>query len=498
MKKYNKYTYILLAALSLASCEKTVNVEPKNFIAPGAVTGNIDGLQNVLNSAYDRFQDFSWYGNGIILIGDILADNAYTNPSIPAGGNRYIGQNQNVAGNATTSNGYNYWSIAYTAINDINLVLANIDNVQASDAVKAQVKGEAYGLRALAFFDLARAYSYEPTRIPTTGTGAGFNKGVVLRLKPTTDATSGGPQVRATVEETYAQIESDFKQSINLLPAATASKFRMNKSAAYALLGRTYLYWAKYANAVTQFDLALNSGSASLAPAGGYGTQFNRGLYTAATESFMEIAFNNTVEITGVVGSNSTVFSYTQPTGKQGGTTFGGQTLSDELVALFEPTDDRKSLIFSYGASSVANTPTSPMFNWSNKYNSGIGNNQYTDNVKVIRYADVLLMKAEALAEQGQYAAAAALVVQLRTNRNASVTGVPTDASIIPYILTERRRELFFEGQRFFDLKRKGLDITKPAKIAGGTVPYTDRRILNPIPAGEVNNVPGLPQNPGY
>jgi tetratricopeptide (TPR) repeat protein len=490
MKPNKKYTYVLLAALSLASCEKTVEKDPTAFISPAVALGQLGTIQSLVTSAYDRMQDFGWYGNNIVLAGDVLADNVYTNPNIPAGGNRLVSVNQNVAGQ-----GYTHWGIAYNAINDVNLVIANIDAAAGDAAAKSQTKGEAYGIRALAFFDLARAYSYEPGKIPTTGTGAGFNKGVVLRTKPTTDATTAGPQVRATVEETYAQIESDFKQAIALLPATTAStsKFMMNKAAAYAMLGRVYLYWGKYADAVTNFDLAINTGFATLAPAGGYAAQFNKP--TPTSESFMELAFNGNTEITGVVGSNSTLYSFTNPTNRNG-VTFGAQTVSDELVALFEDSDDRKALIYQYGASAATNA-TGAKFNWTSKYSGGVVS-PYVDNIKILRYADVLLMKAEALAMQGQYAPAAALVVTLRTNRNASVAGVPTDASIIPYILTERRRELFYEGQRFFDLKRRGMDITKPAKIAGGTVPYTDRRILMPIPNGEVNNVPGLPQNPGY
>ena len=116
-----------------------------------------------------------------------------------------------------------------------------------------------------------------------------------------------------------------------------------------------------------------------------------------------------------------------------------------------------------------------------------------------MRYADVLLMKAEALANQGMYPEAAALVVQLRTARNASVAGVPTSNAISDYIQDERRRELFFEGHRWFDLKRLGKTITKPGQAASAVpVAYTDYRLLAPIPTGEISLNPALPQNPNY
>jgi tetratricopeptide (TPR) repeat protein len=488
MKK--RFIFLLITGLAVTSCKNVIDVTPLNFIAPAAVTTDPALLGQVLTSAYDRMQDFTYYGNPMPLLGDVMADNIYTDSTIPAGGGRYTQNNRNVSGSH-----FNIWALAYLAVNDCNTVIANADGLSATDAVKNQLKGEAYGLRAMIFFDLARVYAYEPNKVPTTGLGAGFNKGIVLRILPTTDPASAGPKVRSTIAETYTQIESDFTKAIQFLPAnsLTTSVFRMNKGAAYAMLGRLYLYWEKYAQAVTNFDLAFANSNAKLAAAGAYVSQFRGGLNTAATEGMMELAFNVTSEITGVVGANSTVFSYTNPTGRNGFSTFGAQTPSDELIALFEATDDRKAMFYQYGPSSTAATP---LYNWCSKYAGAVG--AYADNIMILRYSDVLLMKAEALASQSQYAAAAALVVTLRTNRNATTVGVPTDATISNYIQDERRRELFFEGERWFDLKRLGNGITKAAKTAVGSISPTDPRILANIPTGEVSNVPGLPQNPGY
>lgn len=485
-----------------ASCESSIEVKPKNFVAPVQVTNNISGLQSVMTSAYDRLQDFTWYGRDFALKGDALADNIYTNPLISAGGGRYSGANLNSTASPTaTGNHYEFWSLAYNAILDCNTVIANIDAVTATDAVKNQVKGEAYGIRALAFFDLARAYGYEPNKVPTTGTNSGFNKSVVLRLSPTTDPVTGGPLVRSTIDETYKQIESDFKQAINFLPANTtaASRLRMNKAAAYGLLGKVYLYWQKYSDAVTNFDQALNASNtgAKLAPAGSYISVFRSSAAAPSSEALFEITFNNTTEIVGVVGANSTLFSYTNPNNRNNVSTFGGQTPSNELVALYENGDDRKAMYYSYAASAASQTSGGAQFNWVNKY-AGTAGAPYADNVKVIRVADVLLMKAEALAEQNQFIAASDIVKTLRTNRNASTLFVPIDVSIKSYIQDERRRELFFEGHRWFDLKRLGNGIFKAGQTSRPSISPDDFKILAPVPAAEANNVPGLPQNPGY
>jgi len=500
MKK--KYIYTLLTALALASCQKTVEVTPLGFVSPSAVTTSVSGLQNVLNSAYDRFQDFSWYGRDFTILGDVQTDNIYTDPNVPSGGGRYVSNNKN-----TLSSTYGFWTIAYAAILDLNTVIANADASGGSAAVIAQMKGEAYGLRALAYFNLAQAYCYEPGHEPTTGLAANFKSGVVIRLKPTTDPTSGAPQPRASNADTYAQIESDFQTAISFLPATTltaTAKYKMNKFAAEALYGKVLLYESKYPDAVTQFNLALDpSSGASLAGPGTYTTIYNSA--TPVGESYFEIGFT-ALEMSSVTGVNNSLHSYTTPSYKDGITsTFGGQTASDELVAaLTAAADDRKNEIYQFGAQGIQGAPgtyTGTVFNWCNKYPSPIApvGSSYADNVKVIRYADVLLMKAEALAAQTQYAAAAALVTQLHVARNNTKV-VPTDATVVQYIRDERRLELFFEGQRFFDEKRWGTGLTKPAKTAVGVIAPDDIRLLAPIPATEYNIVGKtvLPQNPGY
>jgi hypothetical protein len=494
MKK--KIIYTLITALAFASCEKTVVVQPMAFISPTQALGTLTGLQNIMVSAYDRLQDFNtYYGNAYTLLGDVQSDNIYTNTAITAGGNRYLSNNLNTAGST-----YTFWSFSYLAINDCNLILANVDKVGGSDAAKNQLRGEAYAMRGLMYFDLARAYCWEPGKVPTTGPDAGWRQGVPLRLVPSTDPVTAGPIKRSTIDETYAQIESDLKQGVSLLAVGTsaASRTRLNKGAAAALLARTYLYWEKYPEAVAQCDVALANTGATLAGPGQYTTIFTSGsATTAGVESLFELTYNSNLEITGVTGSNNTLYSYTHPIGYNGLNTFGAQNVSDELfAALTAANDDRLSEVFQYGAS---NTIPAPLYNWSDKYNgkeAGVGT--YTDGIKIIRYAEVLLIKAEALAAQGQYGPAATIITQLHTARN-NVQAVPTTAAIVDYIKNERRIELYFEGSRFFDLKRWGQGISKPSKTAVGLIAADDYRLIAPLPLAEVNNSNGLvPQNPKY
>ncbi|WP_113660955.1 RagB/SusD family nutrient uptake outer membrane protein [Pedobacter nanyangensis] len=479
--------YGLLVGSLFASCEKMVEIEPKNQISPNVVFTDLNGFQAVLNSAYQRLIGFDYYGRDFQLMGDALGDNIYT--AVNLSGGRYNSVNINAPGAH-----YNIWGTAYLIINEVNLILDKIDalSVPASKtADKARVKAQALALRALVYFDLARVYGYEPSTIPTTGPGANFNKSVVLRLKGTDDVTKATPMVRATVQEVYKSIMDDLTASINIFNTLTvsttaSSAYTLNKAAAYALRGKVQLYERKYLEAIADFDVAMTPANTQARLATNY-----VGAFAAATntESLFELVITPATQMANVTGPNSSLYSYTHPTnaGPTPMSTYGGQTVSDELFALFETTDQRYAMFFKQG---------SPIRTWSHKYSGARA--VYTDNIPVIRYADVLLMKAEAQAGLTQYLDASNTVKTLRTARSASTTGVPTDATIVSYIQDERRRELFFEGHRWFDLKRLGNGITKPAAIAGGTIPTNDHRLLAPLPTTEVQLFPALPQNPNY
>ncbi|WP_210486672.1 RagB/SusD family nutrient uptake outer membrane protein [Rufibacter aurantiacus] len=492
----------ILAGLSFQACEDIVEVEPETSLATSTALSTLGSYRAVLTSAYDRIQSFTYWGRDMALLGDALSDNIFTETSQASG--RYTGVNRN-----TRNSHFGIWGTAYGTINDLNTIIANIDNLSvgaSEEAGKAQVKAQALALRAMVYFDLARIYGYEPNKIPASGTGAGFNKSVVLRLAPTNTPQDATMTPRATVTEVYTQIETDLKAAIPVLDAAGTSgaRYNMNKGAAHALLGKVYLYWEKWAEAEEQLKFALANTNATLAP--NIVAAFNT---VPNPESLFELNFVQATEVAGVLGVNDSPFTYTQPNGRNtplSGTanvsTYGGQTPSAELLALFglDPTlsnqatvlDVRKNWFFRSASSTSGNVT----YTWSNKYNAA--NGAYTDNIKIIRYADVLLMLAEAHVMQGELADAVALLTTLKTSRNSAALIPATQGELFQYIKDERRRELFFEGHRWFDLKRWGEGITKPAATAVGLIAPDDYRILAPIPTAEVTLNPSLPQNPGY
>jgi len=502
MKKKLKYIGIFTLAITLASCEKIVQTEPENTLSPTQTLSSVAGYNSLLAAAYDALQSYTYWGRDMILEGDCLADNIFTVTS--QSGGRYNGQNL-----FTKSSTYGLWTASYNTINIVNTIIAGIDAVPVTSSQVSQqisIKAQAFALRGLLYFDLARVYGYEPNDVPTTGTDAGWTYSAVLRLTPTADLSNATIQNRSTILQTYTQIESDFLQAISIFQSQGSNKpnppYSFSESAAHAFLAKVYLYWGRYADCVTQCQAALNPTICfgKLTPAGTYSTAFKT---VPNPEAILELNYVQSIEVAGVTGSNDAPYTYTQPTNYGFGgvglpgiptaySTFGGQTVSAELLAAFDsPNDDRKAMFFTSKTGTTATTYT-----WCNKYSGA--NGPYTDNIEMIRYSDVLLMEAEALAAQAQYTAAAALVVQLRAARNAITTNVPTDNTLPAFIQAERRRELFFEGQRFFDLKRLGQGITRPAATNTGSIAPTDPRIIAPLPSSEVLFNPNLPQNPTY
>jgi len=469
MFKTLRYLVGSLILLSASACSDLLDTQPKQSVDASTALGDITGIRSVLISVYDRLQPAAYYGQRAIIGPEILADNVrLTNTN----SNRYFNERVN-APNAHLQQFYSN----YFAINEANFVLSGIDKSNANDAEKAQIKGEAYFLRALLYFDMARVFAYEPTRVLNN-----FNLGLILRTEPTDDVTKSDFRERSTVEQTYQLIESDLKAAIAALPASTGagvSRLRANKAAAQALLARLYLYWEKYPEAIQQATDALAGTAAQFVTGAQYAAAFTT---NPNPESLFEL---NYVQATESLGANESLHSLT--TNLTSGN-WGDVVPTNELLALYEPTDIRRTTMF------YAATKSGESVFFSRKYTGARG--PFTDNVPVIRYSEVLLIRAEAYAASGDAVKSLVDLNRIRTRAGATPVEGKTGAALLDAIALERRLELVLEGHRFFDLKRKGQTITKAGLSA--PVPYADIRILAPLPVDQVQLNSKLRQNPGY
>lgn len=453
----------LLLPVATACDGDLLDVDPTEQVGPDIATGTQAGVEALLAGVYNRMQNEEQYGSVMLLVPEILADDG--RPSDPP--INFQAEYLNQPGDHIEG-----WGFRYETINEANFVIASAssDELDAPQAVKDRLRGEALFLRALNYHDLARVFAYEPNRAV-----GGWDRGVVLRTEPTRTVEDAEPRARSSVVETYQQIESDLLQAIDLLAASGGDDvFYATQAAAEALLARVYLYWQRWDDAAIYATRALENTSARLADPSEYRSMWEQ---VPNPESVWEINYDPATETLWV---NNCMACYTHPDG-----TWFSIWPSRELLELFEPEDARWAVY----PETEAGIP------YTRKWTESRGDN--TDNTPVLRYSELLLIRAEARAESGDEEGARQDLATLRASRNLGPVPAGGDA-LIQAVLDERRRELGFEGHRWFDLKRRGLNVPKPAHSGLPPLPYSDFRILAPIPSDQVENNPELEQNPGY
>jgi hypothetical protein len=495
MKFRNIKLVTVVLAISLVGC--SIDTTDQSTLSPTLALNNVAGVQSAVLSTYRRVWEFNLYGQQINIHGDAFADNV----EIVNRTGRY--EQENVNGIGVYANRWGaqtgFGEGCYGIVKDANYVLSylpklNIATVPSSATVTSQavldhLAAEAKFLRALAFFEIARVYSYEPGREVN-----GFNLGAVLRTNPTLAVSDAAPKARSTNLETYQQIESDLLDAIaGLLPAsavggwpaslgANTFPYRATKAAAAALLARVYLYWGRYADADTQATAAL-----SLVPVSAPVTAAN---YVASwsaiphSESIFEAEVRPT-DFSGVDGPNNSMNSIT--TNLLGGSQYC-VAASAELIAAHEAGDIRRTVYVTSAA--TLNKPQTRK--WPGEKGA------FVENIPIIRRSEMYLIQAESRSRLNNSAGAQAAINTIRANRGLASTTL-TGTALTDLIMNERRVELAFEGHRFFDLKRLGLPITKNAATGTPALQPTDFRLLQQIPVDQITLAGGvLKQNPGY
>ncbi len=477
-KKLNNLITSLILATIIASCTD-LDTTPRQSLTPEQALNDVSGYFAVSNSMYNRATSFNYYGQQMMIAPEILADNL----RLVANTGRYQGEEAN--GDRDHINLWN--SNVFGGINDANLIIAGIDdeNVTGEEAQKSIIKGEAYFMRALFYFDLCRVYGYEPGREVN-----GFNLGPILRLSPTLVASDADFRERTTVLEVYEQIESDLIEAIPLLPPVPLGSegvYFGNRGAALTLLARLYLYWNRMQDAEAAATAAMNllglgSSGDGLTPPGTYVQGFSRAPHP---ESVFELELRQ-VDWSSVDGVNNSLNSLTSDSDPAAQFIIAA---SNELMATFEAGDVRRDC----WRETTRDGIEGPVYA-SRKWTGFKGD--FLENLPIIRAAELYLIRAEAR-YQSNPAGAREDINALRTQRGlGAVDNVITGQTLFNRIMLERRQEFALEGHRFFDLKRNGMNITKHGDFL--EVPYSDYRILSNLPLAQIQLNELLEQNPGY
>lgn len=469
-KKIFGFITMTCAAFVLSNCESVTDQ-----FNPSAITGEnfyktAADADAAIISCYDAFQSPSRY----VMWGDARTDMfASTDRSL-------LDEFQLVNGDVNAANGYTNWDIMYNAIKRTNSVIKNVPgiaDVSLRDR-KERIMGEAYFLRAMAYFYLVRTFDNVP-----------------LILEPYESPSQNFFPSQAQPAEIFAQIESDLVAAsarLSHVPynSTIQNKGRATKGSARAALSDLYLWNKKYQQAADTALAVINSPAPyTLVSGANFGT-----LYTAknTSESIWEIQFNNTFQ----EGNNNNLVEIFLPLGGIG-YQGGNRRLqpSAKLIASYAPEDLRIPATFK-DTGPVPAPWRDPNLIYVNKYFGTLANQnsvRFQDANQIIyRLADVILMRAEALNELGMTGDAIALLDQIRTRAGIPPTTATTADEVRLAIEEERFRELAFEGKRYYDLKRTG----RYADVTGNTNPDWLRW---PITLTELPpRNPNIKQNSGY
>lgn len=388
--------------------------------------------------------------------------------------------------NASTPSFESVWKANYAGINRCNQALNYLPQLdKVTPALKTRLIGEAKFMRAFMYFTLVKGYGGVP---------------IIDRLAntPLSEEDKEMQLKRRSVAEVYAFIEKDLIEAIEELPhksSYSASDIRrVSKGSAYALLAKVSLYQKKWQDVIDNCDKITGYSLVS-----DYSLQFKKeGEF--GTESIFEIdgVGSPTSDLKLGIGN----YSVSQAPRGAGGWGWGFNTPTQGLANAYEAGDVRRAatIIFRgsvlYDGTIVASTVTNPMYNYK-AYSSDFSNLEFTDtNLRYLRYAEVLLMKAEALNELGQTGAAIPFLNQVRHRANLGDTPAVSQADVRTAIWKERRVELAFEHDRWFDIVRTGQ--AEAAMAADGKTFIVGKHELWPIPTFFIRESVGYSsQNPG-
>ena len=441
-----------------------------------------EGAATFTTAVYNKFLDFSMSSFSWVGMTSIASDDADKGSS-PGDTGSDKDLMDALTYNPSSPSTSEIFRANYEGINRANRAISIIPTLDKADAnIRERLVGEAKFLRAFMYFTLVKAYGGVPVidHVPN----------------PASEEDRLMQLTRKTPAEVYAFIEKDLTEAAAILPLKSAysvsEKGRVSQGAAYALLAKINLYqknWQKVVdncNLVTGYSLVAN-----------YASMFRLAGENDA-ESIFEIQGTGTVPIKGIAG-----YSNIQGARGAGGWGWGFNTPSQSLLNAYEANDVRKNatIIFAgttlYDGRVVPTTVENPMYNYK-AYSSSFTDAWETDtNIKYLRFAEVILMKAEALNELGQTTDAIVLLNQIRNRAGLANSTAVSQSDLRTAIWKERRVEMAFEHDRFFDLVRTGQ--AAAAFTIHGKNFVTGKHEVFPLPQAFIDEAGGLStQNPGY
>ena len=427
---------------------------------------SVELLRSLMDGAYKHMANDAYYGMTMMPLGEVRADNCLANQSTLA----FADIN---AGNIVSDDSrlQFLWENIYRTISNANAVIARESATLEGDAAEQKhIVGEAYGIRALAHFDLLRLFGAEHV----TGADAGIP---YVSSYPVKDPTPPRTPVAQIKEKLY----SDLQAAARLMAPEQATKDKMNYYAAHHLLARVALWFNDYNTALKSLD-EVDKGSFTIMPKDQY------------VESWRKKLNPNSIFELSITAVSSNTFSSISEI--YNGALFGDVAATREVSQIFDAGDVRGTTAMIDINQGLQMTKGHLLWFLANvgKYPDHVN---HLDNLVLMRYEESVLMRAEALYRLNRNAEALNVLNTITSERGAA----PHAAIDEDVILLERRRELCFEGFRFDDLARFHRDVPKcftPMGILKANPKYGDKLMALPIPLMELQANASLKQNPGY
>ena len=455
--KITRSILVLSIMLSILSCDKKLDVPAQNNITPDQIQ-TAEDVKAVLFGSYALLQSPNSFGERWLFASDLLADAgqiAWIGTFVDY---RHLTTKQTLTTNAI-ANGI--WANGFSNINVVNTVLDKIDLITDNDE-KVIVEGEAKAIRGMIYYYLVNYFGQ-----PWSTGNSNTDLGVPLMLEPVYAYDSTKHKLaRSTVAQVYAQIITDLTDAASKLPEESEN-FRVNQATAQAFLARVYMAQGNYAAAATQADLVISSSLFELSS-----TYF--GAFNNLSNSFEDIFAiqQSSQSNAGTTNNGLPTFYAAQPVGRGD----AQATLSYFNGGMFEPDDERG--FFGYNGTSIGGTPGAYTAKFMDIYKA----------IPIVRLAEMYLTRGEANLRNGTTIGADPLddINAVRERSGATTLGAVTATDFI----TERFRELAFEGDRLWTLKRTQATIDAR--------PYNDSKLILPIPQREIDVNKNLVQNAGY
>ncbi len=510
MKTY-KYIFLLLVGFAIVGCSD-LEEKPVGLLAPDGFFQSTSDIQTAVDGSLTHAINEKFWGRKLSIALMLRSDMV----------NLQSTQTRRVEMNDMTtlsSNGMltEFWLKTYQGIAAANLAIAGSADVAVSDELKNPVTAQAYFARAFYYFHLVRQFGAVP-----------------YLDAPVTDAEVAGSIARTSVEEVYSNILSDLEYAKQWLPNTQASRAMPSRAAASSYIALVHLTMGNYQNAYDEAKEVIdNKGLYNLDLDPNFQNLFNAEVIDGSIEPIFALDYNN------FEAPNNGYDQIAPMTGIRGDdrNEGGGWSVAVPTLAVYDtwPVGDYRRAVSMEEEASIggavvdytqfdisghehaANQPYIAKYSrYPGAFARGSGR-ATSHNYSMMRYAEVLLIAAEAAVEIGNNAAATTYINEVRararmggetkTGAGVAVTvpasDVPADITgtvTVNDVLEERRLELAFECKRWYDIARRkiGDTVFSASGLEGAKPNFDSNDYLLPLPGDELERNSNLTQNPGY